>query len=65
MNTRIAIGLAVAVLSMLFIVQNIAVVEVKFLFWSIEMSRALLMVILLVAGIVIGWLLAGFFRIRK
>jgi uncharacterized membrane protein YciS (DUF1049 family) len=40
-------------------------VEVKFLLWSVEMSRALLMFLLLAVGIVIGWFLHGHFKYRK
>jgi hypothetical protein len=40
-------------------------VEVKFLLWSVEMSRALLMFLLLAVGIVIGWFLHGHFKLSK
>ena len=49
----ILLGIAVA----LFIVQNTEVAEVRFLFWSVAMSRALLFFVLLLAGVAIGWLL--------
>lgn len=65
MNYKIAVGLIIAFFVMIFIVQNVAVVEVRFLFWSIAMSRALLMTILLVAGIVIGWLIGSLGRMKK
>lgn len=65
MNLKIAAGIYLLALAMIFIIQNMAVVEVRFLFWSAEMSRAALMVILLSAGVVIGWLLAGLFLMKK
>ena len=47
-----------------FVVQNMQVVEVKFLAWTISMSRALMIFGTLVIGIVAGWLL-NFPRRRK
>jgi putative membrane protein len=41
-------------LAAIFIIQNVAAVEVSFLFWSIAMSRALLIVFALVIGFVSG-----------
>jgi uncharacterized integral membrane protein len=49
----------------LFIIQNIAIVEVQFLFWSIQMSRSLLILSLLVIGVAIGWLLHGHLKHSK
>jgi LPS O-antigen subunit length determinant protein (WzzB/FepE family) len=41
-------------------------VEIKFLLWSIEMSRALWMFLLLTIGGVIGWFLKSYFNhVRK
>lgn len=41
----------------LFIVQNIQVTELRFLFWRIAMPHALLLILVLAAGILIGWVL--------
>jgi uncharacterized integral membrane protein len=54
MNFRIISILSLATLVVIFITQNTAVVEVKFLFWSMQISRSLLIFILLAIGIVIG-----------
>jgi putative membrane protein len=50
--TIICVGLVVV-----FVVQNVAVVEIKFLIWSIEMSRALLYFLIFVLGLLSGWFL--------
>lgn len=39
-----------------FIVQNMAIVEIQFLFWSFSLPRALTLFIVLSAGVLIGWL---------
>jgi uncharacterized integral membrane protein len=42
---------------LVFVVQNTQVVEVRFLFWTLSMSRALILLITLAIGLVSGWLL--------
>lgn len=43
--------------SILFIVQNVAVVDIRFLFWSFPVSRVLLLFLAVLVGIIIGWVL--------
>ncbi len=57
MNTKLVISLILAGLAVLFIIQNVRVVDIRFLFWTLSMSRALLMFFILAIGIVIGWTL--------
>jgi len=59
MNMKLVLSLIMAGLVVLFIVQNVTVVEVRFLFWTLSMSRALLMFFILAIGIVIGWSIPG------
>lgn len=65
MNYRLTLILILAGLVILFIIQNVAVVEIKFLFWSIQMSRSLLMFFLLAIGLIIGWFLNNYLTLRK
>lgn len=60
MNSRLILVLGLIALVVLFIIQNVVVVEIRFLFWSVAMSRALLMFLLLTVGIIIGWSLHGY-----
>lgn len=41
----------------IFVLQNTRVVEVRFLFWTISMSRALMLFGTLAIGLVGGWLI--------
>lgn len=59
-STLIFIGVVV-----IFVIQNVTVVEIKFLLWSFEMSRSLLYFILITIGIVSGWLLNSYYRHKK
>ena len=59
MNLRMFVIVILIALSAIFIVQNVAVVEVHFLIWQLEMSRALMIIFLVLIGVVVGWLLRG------
>ena len=65
MNNRLILILFLAGLALIFTLQNTAVVEIQFLFWSIQMSRSLLIFLLLAIGIVLGWFLHGYHRSRQ
>ena len=65
MKYKLIISLVLICLIVIFIIQNVAVVEIDLFFWSIAMSRVLLMLILLVAGIIVGWLLKSYWIQRR
>lgn len=48
--------IGMAVIFAIFVFQNAQVVEVRFLFWSAQASRALVLIGTLILGLVIGWL---------
>jgi uncharacterized integral membrane protein len=62
MSFKLIIGLILAAVVVLFILQNVTTMELTFLFWTLSMSRALLMLLILSIGILLGWLLHGSFR---
>jgi putative membrane protein len=41
----------------IFVLQNTQVVEVRFLFWTVSMSRALMLIGTVAIGLIGGWLL--------
>jgi len=59
MNVRAALTLLLTVLSVVFVLQNTEVVGIRFLFWTLSMSRVLLVLLFLAVGVLIGWLLHG------
>ena len=65
MNYKMLTVLVLAILVVLFIIQNVAVVEIEFLFWSVQMSRSLLIFILLAVGFVIGGFVHSYFKHKK
>jgi putative membrane protein len=65
MNFKLILIIILTSLVVIFITQNVAVVEVSFLLWSISMSRALLIFFLLVIGFILGWFLHSYLSYRK
>ena len=65
MDAKLIGVLVLGGLVVLFIIQNVAVVEIRLLFWSIQMSRSLLMFLVLATGIVIGWFLHAYLKSRR
>ena len=56
-NIRLISGITLVLLVVIFTLQNTEVVNINFLFWQFSMSRVLLIFVLLLTGVVIGWLL--------
>jgi lipopolysaccharide assembly protein A len=65
MNAKVLLILVLAGLLVLFIIQNVAVVEIQFLFWSVSISRSLLMFIVFGVGVLAGWILTSVLRSEK
>lgn len=65
MNFKLISGLLMICLILVFTIQNITIVKTRLFFWSIEISLVLLILILLVLGMVAGWLLNDYFTHRK
>jgi uncharacterized integral membrane protein len=55
MHWRWIFVLVLLVLLVIFTAQNYEVVRIKFLLWSFETSRAIVIFATLVTGVLIGW----------
>ena len=60
MKMKIILGVILAGLALIFIIQNISVTDIRFLFWTLSISSALLMVLLCLTGFILGWLLHSY-----
>ena len=65
MHFKLILGLILAGLAGLFVVQNVTVVEVRFLLWGLEMSLSLLVFLLFAGGLTVGWLLHSYWAYRR
>jgi uncharacterized integral membrane protein len=62
---KLIISLILAGLVVLFVVQNVPVVEVRFLLWGLQMTLSLLIFLLFAGGIIVGWLLHSYWVYRR
>ena len=65
MNAKLLLVLLLLGAVVLFIIQNVAVVEIQFMFWSMQMSRSLLMFLVLAVGVLIGWFTHAYLKHRR
>ena len=65
MHLKLILGLVLAGLAVLFVVQNVAVVEVRFLLWGFQMTLSLFIFLLFAGGIIVGWVLHSYWIYRR
>ena len=65
MKIKIVAAFIILAFLILFIVQNVASVEIQFLAWSVKVSRALLLLIVLAVGILLGWIMNTVHHFQK
>lgn len=65
MNLKLTLILILSSLAVVFIAQNVAVVEIGFLLWRASMSSALLIFFTLTIGFLLGWFLHSYLLHRK
>ena len=64
MSKKNIVIIVLAALFVLFVVQNTRIVEVQLLFWTVSMSRSLMLLGTLFIGLIGGWFL-GRAKIKK
>jgi len=62
MTPKRIVLLVIGFLFAIFVVQNANVVELRFLFWSVQASRALVLLGTFILGLVSGWMSVLMFR---
>ena len=65
MHFKLVLSLVLAGLAVLFVVQNVTVVEVRFLLWGLDMTLSLLIFLLFAGGLTVGWLLHSYWAYRR
>ena len=56
-HAKLVIAIVLVGLIMTFTLQNYEVVQLRLLFWSVEMSRAILVALVFVTGIGLGYIM--------
>lgn len=57
MNAKLGLALVLLILTVIFTLQNIQVITIRFLFWEFSLSRALVIFVIFAMGVFIGVLL--------
>ena len=65
MNFYLMGALTLAGLAVIFIVQNVAAVNVTFLLWTVSLSTALLIFFTLAIGFLLGWFLHSYYAYQR
>ena len=65
MNFRLIFSMLLMVLVIIFMLQNAAIVEIKFLIWEGSLPRSFLIFITFLTGMVVGWLVRAMYRLSK
>ncbi len=64
MKVKLAVAIVLAAFLLIFALQNFQVVELRFLVWKLEMSRALMILGVFGGGVAVGSLVSNIRRIR-
>lgn len=65
MSAKLIVTLIVTALVVVFIAQNAQVAELSFLIWTLAVSQALLLFLVLAIGLLGGWVLHAWFTHRR
>lgn len=67
MPVKTIVFIVLAILIVIFTIQNTQVIDIQFLTWKTSISRALVLLSTLFVGIILGWLItwAGYSRRRR
>ena len=62
---KFVLGLIIGVALVIFAVQNTEVVQITFFAWTVSVSRAVMVVVIFLLGMITGWVLTSLGRRRK
>lgn len=65
MKLKLLITVVLLTLVIVFMIQNAAVVEVRFLFWDAAIPRSILILMMLIIGIAVGWFVRAMYRLSR
>jgi uncharacterized integral membrane protein len=65
MQFRLFVSLSLLALVVVFVAQNAQAVELRFLFWRVALSQALLLFFVLAVGFGAGWILRTWIAWRR
>ena len=61
---KFVVGMIIGVMALIFVLMNAELVDLRLYFWTVTVSRSMMLLLVLTTGIAIGYILNGV-RIRK
>ena len=58
MNLKLLFAYAIGILALVFVIQNLETVQVNLLLWTVQMPRAVMLLVVFLAGALTAWLVA-------
>lgn len=65
MKFKVIASILLAGFALVFIFQNVSLVDIRFLFWTLAISRSLLMFAFLLIGLILGWFMHSYSMQRR
>ncbi len=65
MNLKLILAYAIGIIALIFVIQNLETVQVNFLLWTVQMPRAVMLLIVFLAGAATAWLIATLKRSER
>jgi uncharacterized integral membrane protein len=65
MKFKVIASILLAGFALVFIFQNVSLVDIRFLFWTLAISRSLLMFAFLLIGLILGWFVHSYSMQRR
>lgn len=65
MNIKVIAAWTIAITLLVFMAQNFETVQVSLLLWTVELPRAVMILLVFAAGILLGWLIGTLRSIGK
>jgi uncharacterized integral membrane protein len=65
MNFKMGLAAILIIFALIFVAQNIGIVTMRFLFWELSMSSAILLFFSLLLGFILGWLVHSYLVYRR
>lgn len=56
---RFVLGIIIGILCLVFFIQNSEIITANFLFWTITLPRSVMLIIVLGAGLFLGWIVSS------
>ena len=61
---KFVVGMIIGVMALIFVLMNAELVDLRLYFWTVTVSRSMMLLLVLTTGIAIGYILNGL-RMRK